>query len=339
MTQLDQDTVADYRALRTGTALVDYTGAGIIRIAGPAAPAFVGQVTTRNVDFLLEGQISTALLLDDDGSVVAEVLVQCHGAEYVVDVWPDQAEAALEHLTQAAAGNSEVTVTDESGQTRLIGIEGPESFKLAQRFTDFPVPSIAYRSFVGVDWSDVPMMLSRVGVSGEYGYKFQVPAEHGDALRTELLRLGARAVGREALDICRMELRFVNLEHEGAGASTPFDLGLQWMVDFGHEFTGREKLLVRWREAVGSRPVCWSAGEGLADVPAGGTPLQVAGSTVGEITHAVWSPSMQRVIGTAMLADSVAVSGVEVALAGSGALVRTISAPFIRSTSLDTTLE
>ncbi len=84
----------EYQALRGGTGLVDYEAAGLYTVAGPGAAAFLGHVATRAVDFLLDGQISSALLLREDGTVVAEVLVHCRGEDYLVEVWPAQAQAA-----------------------------------------------------------------------------------------------------------------------------------------------------------------------------------------------------------------------------------------------------
>src|SRR5207248_172402 len=145
----------------------------------------LGRATSRGVDFLLEGQISTALLLREDGTVVAEVLVHCLGQEYLVEVWPAQAADAGTHLT--AGGADDVEITDVGPEARVFGIEGPESYKIAQHFLDFPVSSMAYRSFVR---SDRGILLSRTGVTGEYGFKLHVPVEHADQVHAELVDLG-----------------------------------------------------------------------------------------------------------------------------------------------------
>jgi len=201
----------EYQALRHGTGLIDYDGVGRYRVSGPGAAAFLGRATSRGVDFLLEGQISTALLLRENGTVIAEVLVHCLGPEYLVEVWPAQAPEAGAHLTETARGSDDVEVTDVGPEARVYGVEGPESFKVAQHFLDFPVSSMAYRSFVRVEHDGVPVQLSRTGVTGEYGFKLHVPAEHSEKVHGQLTDLGAREVGLDAVDICRMEMRFANL--------------------------------------------------------------------------------------------------------------------------------
>jgi aminomethyltransferase len=334
----------EYQALRHGTGLVDYEGVGLYRVSGAGAAAFLGRATSRGVDFLLEGQISTALLLRENGTVVAEALVHCRGEDYLVEVWPEQADAAGEQLTAAAAdGSDEVEVADVGPQSRVFGVEGPESFKVAQHFLDFSVSSMAYRSFVQVDHDDVPLLISRTGVTGEYGFKLHVPTEHAEKLRGQLVDLGAREVGLDAVDACRMEMRFANLEREAAGAEiTPFDVGLQWMVDINNDFIGAEALRAAWCDEAAREsaplPVCWQGGEGEAEVPASGTPLGVADAdSVGVVTHAVYSPILDRVIGTARVDRAVAASGLEFTVGS--ASVRTVSAPFLVATSFGVPME
>lgn len=340
MQSVYSDTVAEYELLRSACGLLDYTGLGLLRIAGREAAAFLSQVSTRSVDFLLEGQISSALLLNSDGSVLAEVLIHCHGADYLVEVWPAQAAAATEYLV--AAGNTgahDVTVQDVGDEYCVFGIEGPQAPAVAQKFLPFPITSLSYAGFVTTPWrEDLELLVSRTGVTGEYGYKLHVPVVAGDELREHLLDLGARQAGEAAVNICRMEMRFANLEQEAAGV-TPFEIGLQWMVDFDHEFIGKEALVAHWEAGPPRRPVCWIASDRLQAVPDSGSGLVVEGEAVGAVAHAVYSPGLGRVIGTARVDADVAAAGLKLTLEQFGRAVRTTAAPFLVATSFGVPLE
>lgn len=327
-----------YQVLRQATGLIDYAGAGLFTCGGPAAAAFLGRVATRSVDFLLEGQISTALLLNGDGTVLAEVLIHCRGTEYLLEVWPSQAEAVRDYLSAAAADTADVTFADVSADYRVFGIEGPECPKVIQKLLPFSVASMAYRSFVTVDHDgDATLLISRTGVTGEYGYKVHAPDEAAGSVRQELESLGAQECGRDALDICRMETRFVNLEREGAGGLTPFEYGLQWMVDMNGDFVGRDALLAHWRDGVTRTPVCWVGDQGGTAVPAAGAPVTIGGEEIGTVAYAVYSPSLGRTIGTARVEPRVAASGLELTVDATA--VRTVSAPFLVATSFGVPLE
>ncbi|WJV51030.1 glycine cleavage T C-terminal barrel domain-containing protein [Streptomyces flavofungini] len=339
MTTHRTTTDKEYAALRQGAGLVDYDGAGLLTVTGPEATAFLGRVGTRGVDFLLEGQSTSSLLLREDGTIVAEALIHCRGTDYLLEIWPDQAPAATAHLLAAADGRTGVTVEDIGTRFTVLGIEGPTSFKIAQQYLDFPIASLSYRSCTAVTWAQTPVMLSRTGVTGEYGYKFLVPADQAASLRAELIARGAVECGREALDICRMEVRFANHESEHTGGPvTPYDIGLQWMLDPDLDHTGRKALDGRRRHAHRS-PVCWIAGPGLEAAPARGTAVAVEDAAVGTVTHCVWSPRLGRFIGTAAVDQGVAASGQDFHLEGSGAAVRTVSAPFLTATSLGVPLD
>jgi aminomethyltransferase len=334
------DTLSEYEALRSSVALVDYTGIGLVQVAGPDAAAFLGQASTRSVDFLLEGQVSTALLLADDGTILAEALIHCRGDDYLVEIWPAQAAAAVEHLrTAATEGPHDVTVQEQCEGFRVYGIEGPQAPALAQKFVPFPISSMSYSSFVPAPWrDDVELLVSRTGVSGEYGYKLHVPTEVAAELREHLVDLGATEVGLDALDICRMEMRFANLEQEATGV-TPFEVGLSWMVDFAHDFTGKEALTKAWESGPERRPVCWIADDGLDAAPDAGLALAVDDQRLGSVVHAVYSPRLGRVIGTARVDSEIAASGLELTLDELRHPVRTTAAPFLVATSFGVPLE
>ncbi len=340
MESVYSDSVAEYELLRSACGLIDYTGLGLLRIAGSGASAFLSQVSTRSVDFLLEGQISSALLLNSDGSVLAEVLIHCHGTDYLIEIWPAQAAAATEYLV--AAGNTgahDVTVQDVGDEFCVFGIEGPQTPAIAQKFLPFPITSLSYAGFVTTPWrDDLELLVSRTGVTGEYGYKLHVPVAAGNELREHLVDLGARQVGLAAVNVCRMEMRFANLEQEAAGV-TPFEVGLQWMVDFGHDFIGKDALVAHWEAGPPRRPVCWIASDRLQAIPDPGSWLVVEDESVGAVAHAVYSPRLGRVIGTARVDADVAAAGLKLTLEQLTRPIRTTAAPFLVATSFGVPLE
>jgi glycine cleavage system aminomethyltransferase T len=334
------DPVEEYEALRSGCGLLEYTGAAVLTVSGHDAVAFLGEIATRGVDFLLEGQSCVALMLREDGTIVSEVTIHCRRDDYLLEVWPAQAAEGKAHLLDVASDYTEVTVTDHSDGISVLALEGPSSFSLVGGLVPFAISSMGYQSFMAGSWGEVPVEISRTGVTGEYGYKVFVGKEQAEPLAAELLAAGATRVGTDALDICRMEMRFPNLEREGAGGVTPFGIGAQWMVDFSHEFTGKKALLEHWESGIARTPVCFvsDAGDGAA-VPTAGQRLQADDEEIGAVVHAVASPRLGKAIGTARVDGEVAASGQEFALAGDGGPVRTVSAPFLVPSSFGVPME
>jgi aminomethyltransferase len=341
MTPSRDQLAEQYRVIRHECALVEHINTAVLQVSGSGATGFLSQVCSRSVEFLLEGQILPALLINENGDLVAEVLVHCEGSSFRIEVAHDRAAAAGDRLRATAEASPQVTVED-LGDIKVIALEGPGSPAIAQKFLSLSVASMAYPSFVTETWHDHPLLISRTGVSGEYGFKFHARMGVADELAETLVAEGAHPVSQEALDICRLEMRFPNLTQEAPEESaTPFTVGLQWMVDFGHDFPGRTALLNRVQNDQPDALVCWQT-EADTDVPAPGTPLLAEGTAIGKVRHALYSPGLERVIGVADLDAELAASGLDLALGALGepaTPIRTISSPFRVATSLGLRLE
>lgn len=330
MTVTTPAVIEGYHLIRSGCALVDRSATTVVRVSGSDAAGLLSRVCSRSVDFLLEGQILSALLTTESGTLVAELLVHCLGSEFRLEVDAERATAVVELLRSAAGDGTTVDTLDD---LRVLAIEGPESPAIAQQFVSLRVDSMAYPSFVVETFEGAPLLVSRTGVSGEYGFAFHVGEASAPALLAALERAGAVPVELDALEICRLEMRFPHLSSEAPEPdATPFSVGLQWMVDFAHDFPGKLALLNHGQNERTTAPVCWQA-DGVRDVPERGSTLVAGGSAVGRVRHALYSPGLDCVIGIADMPLDLAASGLELALP-SGAAARTVSAPFRKATSL-----
>ncbi|GAA1428050.1 glycine cleavage system aminomethyltransferase GcvT [Microlunatus lacustris] len=335
-TSADAPPAPGYDTIRQAAAILGYDGAGLFEVAGPGAGSLLGQVTTRSVDFLLEGQSQQALVLDPQGLVVGDVVVHGLSTGFLLQVWPDQAAAVGAVLASAASGRSDVQVDGVSAAHAVLGVEGPASFTVVGHYVDFAISSLAYKSWARSTWQGHELMVSRTGVTGEFGYVLVAPAAARDALLDDLRAHGARDASRAAVDVCRMEMRFPNLEAEvPPEGATPFHLGLAWLVDFSGEFTGKASLLAA--QDASELPVCWRGPVGSVTAPAAGTPVTVSDGVVGRVLHAVYSPSLDRCVGTALVDRTCAATGLAFTIDADE--VETVSAPFLIATSFTTSMD
>ena len=117
-------------------------------------------------------------MLREDGTVLADVLVYRTEDSFLLEVPPTQAARAWTHLHTQADDYDDLFIADVSDDFAGYGLEGPRSFRVIQGLLPFPVSSMSYMSFVTVavpGSADRTMLLSRTGVTGEYGYKLHVP--------------------------------------------------------------------------------------------------------------------------------------------------------------------
>lgn len=325
---------AGYQAIRRGAGLIHHDGIGLTFVGGQDAAAVIATLTSRNVDFLLDGQSQQSLVLRDDGTVVADVVVYGVAGGYLLQV-PDFGRSEVTDLLTRDTANASVEVVDQTDERAVIAVEGPTSYRLIGPLLDFPISSLSYQASSPGSWQGREVLVTRTGVTGEYGYTVMIATDAAQAFIDDLLAAGAVAVNSTDLGMAMMEMRFPRLSHEiDRVPRTPFELGLQWMVDFQSEARGVASLRA---PQTSPRPVCWSGPVGCADVPAPGTVVRAADAELGEVLHAVWSPGLGQVIGTAAVSPECSVPGLQLRI---GDLqVVTVSAPFLVATSFRTPME
>lgn len=326
------DLEAEYRAIRSAAGMFDLSDLGKIMVGGPGAQSFLQSILTRNIDFLSPEQTIAALLLHEDGAVLADVILYHHDDHFIVETAGARRQAVLEMLeANRPAG---VTVTDCTTAFAVIGVEGPFAWRVVQKLLDFDIAILPYKNFAKVTWQGHQVTVARLGYTAEYGYKLWVAPEAAPGLWQALAEWGTEfgllPCGREALTVARTEVRFPDLQLEMRPETTPFEHALTWMVDFRKEFVGKEGLLARWPDQVKRQLVCFTA-EGMHQNLRGNT-VEAAGQPIGQVAHAVWSPGLGRTVGVAYLDQEFAAAGMEYATGPVS--LKTVSAPMIYAKSL-----
>ena len=154
----------------------------------------------------------------------------------------------------------------------------------------------------------IPLVVSRTGWSGEWGYEIYLrDGERGDELWEGLMAAGAPFGIRPCAPsaIRRIEAGFLSCRADVAEDDTPFHLNMQRLVnlDDGFDFIGKPALLQTRERGINRR---------LTGVVLEGEPLTAPqarwwnaynnnGERVGKIRHSVYSPTLQKNIGVAML--------------------------------------
>jgi aminomethyltransferase len=333
---VDDGIDVEYARLRADRGLIDLGGAGLFEVGGAGALGFLDRVCTRSPGYLLEGRTLTALMLDGAGAVVSEVLVACDGDAYMLEVWPAQRDAAWRHLVAHVGEYDGVDVRDLSDDFAICGVEGPRSHLTVQHFLVTPINELAYKHVTSTEWEGTPLVVSRTGVTAEFGYELRTRRALADTLRERLVDLGALPCRLDAVNVCRLESRFTSIEDESPHpGATPFELGLQSMIDGNHDFLGKDALMEAWHSGQFREPVCFTS---PGAPPLGSGDAVRAGSRViGRVAHARWSPGLRTTIGAAHLDRELAAAGLDLVACGQGGVdvpILTCSAPFVVPTSL-----
>ncbi len=300
----------EYFAVRNAATLFDISPMIKYRIAGADAARYMNRLLTRDIDKVGLGHVAYAVWCNDDGKVLDD------GTVFRFDDGAFQINSQERHLCwlRDSAFGFDVEIDDVSDVVAGLALQGPTSCAVLKAAGIGGVETLRPYRFTRYELDGLALMVSRTGFTGDLGYELWVDPGSAEALWDRIMEAGEarglRPIGSGALDIARIEAGFIqaNTDFVAADAAlrpsrcrSPFELGLDWLVDFdkGH-FNGRRALLREKEEGSRYRVV------GL-DIE-GSKPAAQAliyhgrrGREVGAVTSAVWSPTCKRNLAIATL--------------------------------------
>ncbi|BDZ49811.1 hypothetical protein GCM10025867_20520 [Frondihabitans sucicola] len=208
-------------------------------------------------------------------------------------------QVAFETLAKRAHG-FDVTVDDESDDTALIAIQGPEAEGVLDELItqdrlapDSPLAELRYYRVLQGTFDDVPVLVARTGYTGEDGFELYLDNETAPSLWRAIAEAGAsRGVvpaGLASRDTLRLEAGMPLYGHELGLDTRAAQAGLGRVVDLSKdEFAGRDNAL----PAEGARVLVGLALEGKRAARAEYPVLDPAGVVVGEVTSGALSPTL-----------------------------------------------
>ena len=312
-------TLTEHRTCRTGAVAFDVSHLGTVRLEGPLAYDAMQRAFTNDLRKIAAGRAQYTHLLDDDGSVLDDIIVWWVGA-HEFHVMPN---AANTDRVRAAIGGDDVTST-----RAVIAVQGPE----ARRWlADVSPEAAAVPRFrvATVRWGGTVCVVAGTGYTGEDGVEIAVPADAAPDLWEALLDAGFLPAGLGARDTLRLEAGLPLHGHELGRGITPAQAGLDWVVAWDKgDFRGRDALeaerrrglerILRGLEVDGRQP------------PRAGYKVMMDGAPIGDVTSGNFSPTLGRGIALAFLPPPVkAGASVSVDARGSRLAATVVYPPFV----------
>ena len=335
----------DYKKIRKGIALADYTYLGHFRVQGPDALPLVNRLCFSNLKGLPNGCLIPSYVLNEDGSVFCEVLVANCGDYYRVlseGVEPDSVYALFG--AELATAGWRASIVDETRSQSFVGLDGPYAWELLKLLSGPGIIGIRHLEFASGNQLDgVLFTLYRTDKTGEYGYLLQVDVEYVVDLWRQLLDVGRafeiRPAGYAALDLCKLENRFTNIHREARSATHVLELNTAIVASRKKEdYIGRAAVENALHEGIRRRLIGLVLEEDTGNEVSikCGEQLYADGVEIGEVVNCAFSFALNRWIALAFLGVDYAYVGLNYRLGGQRGdyTVKTVSAPFIFNESL-----
>src|SRR5947209_16504193 len=164
-------TLAEHRACRDRAVAFDVSHLGTVRVEGAEAFDHLQRTLTNDLRKIGPGRAQYTHLLDDDGSVLDDIIVWWVTHERF-DVMPNASNT--DRVVNAIGG------TDTTATRAILALQAPEARRLLQPVAPdaAAVPHFGVATF---EWEGVPCLVAGTGYTGEDGVECAVPAESAPA--------------------------------------------------------------------------------------------------------------------------------------------------------------
>jgi len=293
------DPAAEHRAVRESVGVWDESPLRKWDFRGRDALRAADRIFTNDMLGLARGQIRYAPFCDAEGKMVGDGTVFKFDDEHA---WVITAlDSDLEHFEQVVAG-LEVEIEPITPVLPHVQLQGPRSRDLLSSLCDADLSALRYFRFIPeqVRVGGVPVWVSRTGYSGELGYEIFCGPDDATEVWSALTSAGAVPYGLAAVETLRIESGLIFIGYDYFQHETnPFDVSLDKVVrlDTG-DFHGR-RALAETAKAPPRRMVTLAV-EGT-EVPEYGAAVTSDGEPAGTLTSPCESPTLERVIGLAVL--------------------------------------
>ncbi|HDN96269.1 MAG TPA: glycine cleavage system aminomethyltransferase GcvT [Thermoplasmatales archaeon] len=239
--------------VRHKVGLFDVSHMGNIFVRGKDAENFISKITVENASKIKEGMGQYTVLLNENGDIIDdEVFLHVGKDEYFFIPNSGMHEKIAAWMEKNVEDSIEIE--DVSDEFSILAVQGPLSKETLQEILNFNLDTLKFfgcqelsKENFKIDF-DGRCIISRTGYTGERGYEMYIhPAEAAVNVFEELLsrgeKYGIMPVGLAARDTLRLEKGFMLACNEFAGGRNPIEAGLEWLIDWEHDFIGKDALM------------------------------------------------------------------------------------------------
>jgi sarcosine oxidase subunit alpha len=340
------DPASEVLATRNSLGLIDVGTLGKLLIRGKDVSELLERLYTNKWRGLSVGRARYGLMCNEEG-IVSDDGVAAHLSDdtWYITATTGGADAVYESIewNLQSGWNYQVHVCNMTDTYTAMNLTGPQARTSLQPLTDidlsneaFPYMSVRQGAVAGV-----PVIILRIGFTGELGYEIHAPAGYGLYLWETLLTAGQpygiTPFGVEAQRIMRLEKGHFIVGQDTDGLTDPFMADLEWAVKMDKlDFTSKPSLVRVKRRGVTHKLVGYEMldpnliPEEANQIVRSNPNWPIGLEIIGRITSSRFSPTIKKSIGLCWLPVELSQLGSEFAVRIRGELHqgRVVPLPF-----------
>ncbi|MDD5594375.1 MAG: glycine cleavage system aminomethyltransferase GcvT, partial [Candidatus Margulisbacteria bacterium] len=236
--------IAEHTAVRRSAGIFDIGHMGLIKIRNnDKLLTFIQRLATNDASKLDLNQCQYAVLCNEKGGVIDDILVYRFQDFYLIIANASNADKVLAHL-RASAGGIDVSAWDDHC---MLSLQGPGAIATVEKTLSVSLAGLKHNHTLSAN----ELVFSRTGYTGEDGVELIVAKKEAAPLWDAFIKAGVQPCGLGARDTLRLEAGLPLYGHEYDEETTPLEAGYGWAVKFDKgDFIGREALLKEKNEGL-----------------------------------------------------------------------------------------
>ncbi|MEY3704609.1 MAG: glycine cleavage system aminomethyltransferase GcvT [Pseudomonadota bacterium] len=326
--------IAEHLWTRDSAGLFDMSHMGQLILSGDGLDAALEALITADLGALAEGQQRYALLLNEVGGILDDLMVaRAPMGLFIVFngamKWDD-----IGHLREYLP--DEITISHLEDRA-MLALQGPKAVDALNRI----VPGVETLSFMEAGsffWGLEPLWISRSGYTGEDGFEISIPSAHVIEFAELLCRQPeVKPIGLGARNSLRLEAGLPLYGQDLDEETDPVEADLMFTLSkrrrAAKDFPGAPAILAKYEAGAARRRVGL-----LAEVPLSvpeGAPIFAGDKEVGHVTSSGFAPSVNASIamGYVVAAHSAPDTRLEAEVGGKRMALTVAAMPFVQHRS------
>ncbi len=327
--------IAETSSVRQNCGIFDVSHMGRVEFTGPGAISFLDTVLSADVAALKSGRSKYHVICNEQGGIIDDAIVYRLDEERcLLVVNAGNFNADMDWLLPKSKAHNGVTVTDITGRTGMIAIQGPNAMALVDGLSGGASSGIRRVRIAELEVSGIPCMAARTGYTGEDGFELMPTADRAEELWIALKGAGAAECGLGSRDVLRLEAGLMLHGNDMTVENNPYEAGLSWTLNNDKPGYIPGTALRKIAESDTERVITGIRMTGRA-IPRHGMAIFKDEKNVGIITSGTHSPTLDADIGMGYVARQLAVPGTELEIDVRGRRVgaQVVELPFYKRTN------
>ena len=298
----------EHLTVRSHAGLFDVSHMGELFVEGPEAGKWLNGLVTNDLTKVKQHQAQYNVVCNNGGGTLDDLIItKLDDEKFFITPNASNADKIYRWLEQHREEG--VILRNASSDYGLLALQGPKAEEILQRLTEYSLSNLApFYCEPAVELkSGIQLLVSRTGYTGEDGFELYCSSKDTVQLWKELLEAGKDEglipCGLGARDTLRLEMGYPLYGQELNEHISPLEAGIGFAVKTKNkeaDYIGKDVLSMQRTEGV-TRKVCGFLMDDKG-IPRTGYPVyNKEGRKIGEVTSGTKSPSLNQVIGMALV--------------------------------------